>query len=57
MGSKEFLTPLASRWERYLLLSRKRLRVCWGDILKCLEMRMVRNSRAFVASFGPFFPI
>lgn len=56
-GSNEFLTPFASRWDRYLLLSKKRFRVCWGDILKFFDINMVRNYKVLVASRADFFAI
>ena len=57
MGSKEFLTPLTRRWARYLLLSRKRLRVCWGDSLKFLDMEIIKNSRILFESRNVFLGI
>lgn len=56
-GSKEFFTPFAKRCDKYLLLSRNRFKVCCGDILKCFEINIVKNSNVFDESFGAFLAI
>lgn len=55
MGSNEFFTPLTSKCAKYLLLSRNRLSVCWGDSLKFLEIEITKNYKMFSESRNCFF--
>lgn len=55
IGSKEFLTPLTSKWAKYLLLSRNRFRVCWGDSLKFFDIEITKNYKMFSESRKCFF--
>ena len=47
--------PFTNKCARYLLLSKNRFKVCWGDSLKFFDNEMTKNSMMFMAS-ATFLP-
>ncbi len=57
MGSKLFFTPLTNKCDKYLLLSKKRFNVCWGESLKFLDIEITKNYKTLEASLTVFLEI
>lgn len=55
IGSYEFLTPFTNKCAKYLLLSKNKFKVCWGDNLKFFDIEITKNYKIFDESLNYFF--